>query len=192
MIVDVVSCTVLRILKGYRDAQTVWMVPPPQTPTGTDKASRQCDVSTKPHVEQNNERTARAPDGDDDSSSSHADEEARTTEAAKVRGETVVRTNATATGSVLMVYAPRRCTVEAWQCNGQSRLGVISGAPRRGILLAQPATAIAAAGAAAWTATHGDQGGYRRHHRSNACWLLDLEKLEMKELTSALLELLLL
>ena len=81
--------------------------------------------------------------------------------------------------ALLVVFAPRRGAVELWRARAGVRIGSIPTATQRAMLLTQPALPVAP------EAGKASAPSWRAHH-PNACWLLDLETLELTDLTPAL------
>lgn len=127
LLVDVGACMVLRIFKGYRDAQAAWIVSPPLS-------------------------------------------------------DTTYSNQISSPEALLVLFAPKRGAVELWRAHAGVKLGSVPVATQRGLLLQQPALPVVPSGAE-------QRGPGWKEHRPNACWLLDLEALELVELTSQLGEL---
>jgi hypothetical protein len=139
LLIDIASCIVLKMLKGYREAQAVWFIPSEHTKDST-----------------------------------------------------------TAATALLVVYAPRRGVVEVWKPHVGVRVGSISAAvPQRGVLLEQPAvptslvntqkrkSQISSPTSSSSSSTFSNQYQWRSF-QSNSCWMLDLESLDLVNLTEKL------
>lgn len=79
----------------------------------------------------------------------------------------------------LLIYAPRRKCTEVWNIHRGMKIASLSNecAPERGLLLQQPALPVRRGGD---TVVCG--------YESNACWMFDMEKLELIDLTSSLVD----
>jgi hypothetical protein len=149
LLIDVASCVVLKMLKGYREAQAAWFIP--------------SSSSSSELLNTNKEATAAAA--------------------------------ATATTSALLVvYAPRRGVVELWKPHCGVRVGSISNTsvPQKGILLEQPAVPLSLVPTSHHHQHHCHSACSQswRSFQSNRCWMLDLESLELVDLTNTLNQLL--
>lgn len=81
----------------------------------------------------------------------------------------------------LIVYAPRRGVIEVWRPHAGVRIGSLPNAPERGVLLQQPAMPTAATGGLL-------HQGCWRGFQPNGCWIVDLDALQLIELTARLRE----
>jgi Rab3 GTPase-activating protein regulatory subunit N-terminus len=142
LLVDVCSCVVLKMLKGYREAQAAWFIP-----TAIENSNKETTNTTA--------CTAPGP------------------------------TPATTTAALLVVFAPRRGVVELWKPHSGVRVGSISApVPQRGVLLEQPAVPSSLVNTRGQMQFSSSQS-WRSFH-SNSCWLLNLETLELVNLTDKL------
>ena len=142
MIVDVISCTVICILKGYRDAQATWHIPHSNKHHENIK-SQYLDSVVNVEAHDSNMRSS-------------------------------VVQNQMLAGPVLVIYAPRRGTLDVWDYSGSSKLGSIKGAPLRGILISQPFIAKSLISPSIFS----------REFHSTKCWMIDLENLRLRDMTS--------
>lgn len=141
-----VSCTILCILKGYRDAQVVWCIPP-------------CRISAR------QESNTKMPPTKSECTDANTTQKAIEPQHRDVDASIV-----------LVIYAPRRGTIEAWHHSGSFRLGSLPGAPLRGVLLAQPSRRGCGV-------LNPQRISGKKEHLFTACWLLDLEHLVLKDLS---------
>lgn len=136
LLIDVASCIVLKMLKGYREAQAAWFIP----------------------------------------SSEHT------------------KDSITTASALLVVFAPRRGVVELWKPHVGVRVGSIAAAvPQKGILLEQPAVPTSLVKSqkrnsqiSSSSSSSSNQYHSWRSFQSNSCWMLDLESLDLVNLTEKL------
>ena len=99
------------------------------------------------------------------------------------RAAWVVRNNSSLGGGsgsgllLVVIYAPRRGVVELWRIVDGVRIGSVAGAPLHGVLMSQPAVPSLSK-----TKTKEQQHGWKAME-PNACWIMDLQTLELRDLT---------
>jgi hypothetical protein len=151
LLIDVASCIVLKMLKGYREAQAAWIIPSSSSPS----------LESTNLIKTENSQNSPA---------------------------------AAAAAALLVVYAPRRGVVELWKPHSGVRVGSIStSVPQKGVLLEQPAVPQSLVGIKMSSPLSSSGSSYQswRSFHSNSCWMMDLESLDLVNLTDKLNQLIL-
>lgn len=170
LVVDAADGVLIRLFKGYRDAQTAWLVTSSSISSSSAievEAIMEIGGTTSQPPKDNNDQLQPNEQSFDEAVLLEK-EENKQQPSSYQKG-----------GKYLVIYAPLRRVVEVWDPFQGHRIGALPAMPRHGLLLQQPAVPVRGGGYRVDT-------GRKKEYAANTCWMLDIEALELVDLGEAL------